>query len=508
MVYKRYSEEERTKWAIDKKNELDHQIDEMVKGFKEFPDKIVELIEFMSKFKRYSARNVMLIKAQNNESSFVASMSDFNEMGYKINKGEKSMKIFIPAKKKMFKDGTKWKYLKEADDKTKTKIRLGDKSIEVKEVLSWVMGSVFDISQTNCPNEDIPKIVGLGYDNIQDAIIVEGLKEFCEFKNIELHEKENLTSITLHGYANYVDESITLNKRLRDSNKVEVLLHEISHILIHKDDKIKETLLKSTAQSEFEADALTHMLLKHYNIDMNETMLEHLDQSYQEYEREQEHIPEEKRKTIVEVLSNIKNIFDYTIEDFDKIMSKHIEMSKEIYDFQQSQYPSYLKVRILTNEQNKDLVPLSTEFNLHEFNELMNTLDDRNENRNQIEYYIVDKNVNKTRMNGTYEIGEGISFIDHLNREIMQMNILSSKDNIMNLNSFFNEIKSEVVKGKIYDCKEEIKSTQNISVRKQKAQEIHQLQNDLNKIEKEKTTDFIPNSKETKIKNKQSELEL
>ena len=257
-----------------------------------------------------------------------------------------------------------------------------------------------------------------------------------------------------------------------------------------------------------QADALTHMLLKHYNIDMNETMLEHLDQSYQEYEREQEHIPEEKRKTIVEVLSNIKNIFDYTIEDFDKIMSKHIEMSKEIYDFQQSQYPSYLKVRILTNEQNKDLVPLSTEFNLHEFNELMNTLDDRNENRNQIEYYIVDKNVNKTRMNGTYEIGEGISFIDHLNREIMQMNILSSKDNIMNLNSFFNEIKSEVVKGKIYDCKEEIKSTQNISVRKQKAQEIHQLQNDLNKIEKEKTTDFIPNSKETKIKNKQSELEL
>lgn len=97
---------------------------------------IKKFLDNIIKFNNYSFNNQVLIWLQNPDAEYVSSFKTFSKMGYKINKGAKGIKIFIPnfynlAKIKI--DDTKYEikpyYLLNEDEK---------KDIEIKTMILYL----------------------------------------------------------------------------------------------------------------------------------------------------------------------------------------------------------------------------------------------------------------------------------------------------------------------------------------------------------------------------------
>ncbi len=67
-------------------------------AFKKFQSEsdIKKFLDNILKFNNYSFNNQILIWLQNPNAEYVSSFKTFSKMGYKINKGTKGIKIFIP----------------------------------------------------------------------------------------------------------------------------------------------------------------------------------------------------------------------------------------------------------------------------------------------------------------------------------------------------------------------------------------------------------------------------
>ena len=102
-----------------------------VENYTQSPEKVVEMLDFMSKFHNYSERNAMLIHMQRPGATAVGSYAKFKKLGYNVNKGEKGIKIFVPSKATVFyrqgKDGKKnLTSLKNATKEEKQQIKEGN----------------------------------------------------------------------------------------------------------------------------------------------------------------------------------------------------------------------------------------------------------------------------------------------------------------------------------------------------------------------------------------------
>ena len=73
-----------------------------IENYTQSPEKVVEMLDFMDKFHNYSSRNAMMIQMQRPGATAVGSFAKFKSMGYKVNKGEKGIKIFVPTKATVF----------------------------------------------------------------------------------------------------------------------------------------------------------------------------------------------------------------------------------------------------------------------------------------------------------------------------------------------------------------------------------------------------------------------
>lgn len=158
----KYDKEKWKKEQSEKKENLRQSLNDISKNFSIDPTTMAEYVAFSSKFYDYSVNNTILIYNQNRLAQFVGSYQYFKEEGYNVNRGEKSMQIFVPVLTTLFIDETgETKQLREATKDEKSKIKKGE--IESIKTISFKLGNVFDISQTNCPIEDYPKLIGVGY---------------------------------------------------------------------------------------------------------------------------------------------------------------------------------------------------------------------------------------------------------------------------------------------------------------------------------------------------------
>jgi hypothetical protein len=64
------------------------------------------VLAFFGKFHRYSWQNALLILSQLPEASLVAGMTRWNELGYQVRKGERSIWIWAPITKKVTNEQT------------------------------------------------------------------------------------------------------------------------------------------------------------------------------------------------------------------------------------------------------------------------------------------------------------------------------------------------------------------------------------------------------------------
>lgn len=326
MAYQRLSIEEKEQ----RKKELMQKVENIIDNFQRSPADLIEYLKFNSKFYQYSKNNNALIYQENKYAQYCGSFKHFKDMGYSVKKGERGIKILVPYISKYFynADTEEWKKVSEATPEQKQKIKNGE--IEIKQYTSFGVGTVFDISQTNCPVEDYPKFFGFGHESQSHRELFNAVKYYAESKGI-LVEIVDLKSITLSGQYMQADNSIELSDKLNDDRLLSVMTHELSHALLHN-SSFTENANKPLMQIEFEADAMSLLLRERLGIsDIEEARQAHLQTSFKQYmEWAEENKLAQHCPTLSEILDNINDVYSNMVEDFDNSISHYFELHPDI----------------------------------------------------------------------------------------------------------------------------------------------------------------------------------
>lgn len=116
-------------------------------GFDADPQKLADFIQFSTRFQQYTTKNQQLIFAQNANAIQVANVHDLLENGIQVKVGEDPIQVFVPN------DG--------------------------KEGPRFVMGSIYDIAQTDLPENDYPEIK-TDKDMVENQNLTAGILEYCQ----------------------------------------------------------------------------------------------------------------------------------------------------------------------------------------------------------------------------------------------------------------------------------------------------------------------------------------
>lgn len=263
----------------EQKKEMQKKVIDLAESFKENPQEFAEYLRFSSQFYNYSVRNSMLIFSQNEGARYCNSFKAFQDMGYSVKRGEHGMKILVPTVKTYLHIGDDLIPLSKATAEQKAAYKLHQ--IPSEQKLYFKVGTVFDIAQTNCPKEDYPKYLDLGYSSEQHAQICNTMKRFCEEKlHCPVHES-NFDSVVLRGYYSPSTNSISLSGMFDDTTKLSILTHEAGHAMLHNHKEMMQAK-RTEAQVEFEADATSVMLQSYFGVEIAESRLRHLSDCYNE----------------------------------------------------------------------------------------------------------------------------------------------------------------------------------------------------------------------------------
>lgn len=294
-------------------------IDKEIMGFKESPENIAEYMKFAARFYLYSVKNQMLIKGQNSNSTFVASYAAWQKKGYQVEKGQSGIKIFVPTQIKICSlpgefNGTK--LYRDLSKSQKEKIDSGIGHVEKKN--SFAIGNVFDISQTNCPPGDYPKIFTPGYDSSEHKEIFDAILDYTKQNNIKVDQvtTQEMQSISVQGYYSPIDNKSVIRSDIKDTAKLYTLIHELGHSEIHNLNR-KDAASKIEAQREFEADGYTVMLLSELGLPITDDTKSHMHNAYTELldhtEKVNQNIADKTGKKDL-VIESMKVILDQFVE--------------------------------------------------------------------------------------------------------------------------------------------------------------------------------------------------
>lgn len=287
------------------------------------PNKILELIEFKSRFYQYSLNNTMLIQQQRPTASFVQSYVAWNKMESSVLKGEKGLKIFVPVKLTFLKnpDLSKWELLSSVKKENPKLFEAYEQGvIESKEVLSFRIGNVFDISQTNFPKEKYPSLYNLGYSSEQHDTIIKGMIDYANFEHGIEVRTEDLQSISLRGLS-YRDKSrVDINSRLESTQYLSTLNHEIGHQLLHRNTDKPRNIV------EFEADVFSIMLDYHMDIDVTDARKEHIVSNYKSILEDSE--LDNSKDIVSDLFDDVFRIYTQEIDRIDHYLEKYVSNNK------------------------------------------------------------------------------------------------------------------------------------------------------------------------------------
>lgn len=245
-------------------------MNESVKQYQRNPADEIELLDSLSRFKDYSINNTLLAKSQYQGALGVASYKDFQKLGYQVEKGEKAIYIFAPQFQKAFIDENNVKKpVKYAKKTEKQAIKTGQLKIS-SNIVGYRRVPVFDITQTNCPAEDYPKLYPNRPENFDFKGTEEDLKAFDQALHQYAKEKNIMISIgktdsAAKGFYVPTINEIVLKDTLTPEAKIKVLLHELAHAEIHnyKEMASKGDDLKILNVIEYQAE-MTAYVVSHY----------------------------------------------------------------------------------------------------------------------------------------------------------------------------------------------------------------------------------------------------
>ena len=298
------------------KEELDKMIRDLAQNYRENPEIIAELTEYASRFHSYSVQNVLRLYAQNPNLTYVASFKKWNEMGYRIKAHEHGLKIIHPVTVTLYCDPAtqEWKQLKYAPKQIKSQIKKGE--IKTKQFTKYVIGRVFDISQTDCPPEDYPKLYFMGYPSEKHAELCDAISKYAEMEWDCKVSIVDLQSISLRGQYYRFDNKIFLSDKLNDTERLSTLTHELGHaitwLVTDKGENYPVPL------REIEADMFSIMVETHFGLPVSDSRKRHLSQEWKNYldtmEKSGSSSEEMQLPTVEEVFSKVHDLYKSNIE--------------------------------------------------------------------------------------------------------------------------------------------------------------------------------------------------
>lgn len=277
--------------------EIKHYVWQKIVEFQENPEDILELVEFIQSFYQYSTRNRALIYVQNPNAIALGSYSFFKKLGYPVRRYEHGIKILAPnIAKTFFNAQGEEKLVKDATPNEKKQIKAGQLKTS-QHVSGFRNISVFDVTQTDLPKEDYPKIFPnahhdyhVGGDFDLNAIS-QGLAAIAKELNLSLVTNDEefwqkYKGGTAKGFFAPNLNSIALNPRNTPTENVETLIHELTHTTLHYHGMEENSILKklnikkheelADYEKELQAELTGYLVAKANGIDTSEDSIRYI----------------------------------------------------------------------------------------------------------------------------------------------------------------------------------------------------------------------------------------
>jgi antirestriction protein ArdC len=186
----------------------------------------------MGKFHNYSFGNILEIARQKPDATRVAGLYAWNQLGRKVKKGERGIRILAPV------TGVRRKKDEESEKDTQTQNQA--------VLVGFRVAYVFDVSQTE--GKDLPEFsgrvsgsAGEYRDRLVDFVIAQG---------IALEFKESIAPALGMSYGG----KIALLPGQSSAEEFSTLVHELAHEMLHKAER-RTTTTKVVKETEAEAVA-------------------------------------------------------------------------------------------------------------------------------------------------------------------------------------------------------------------------------------------------------------
>lgn len=328
MAFKKYTK--KTPQEIEQ--ELDKLLNtslDRIKKYADDPKEMLEYAKFVSKIHNYSTTNLALIDEQFPGARAVASFQNWSKEGFRINKGEKGIEIysFTPYTKFIDKKGNE-KFLKNATPLEKEQIK--NKELQSWKVDSFKKGHVYDISQTNATEKDLPKMFpnkvwDFDIKAEHDIETLEnGINAIARTIGIEIKDMQDgklgELGAARGAFVKYVDgtDEIILNSRNSRTQNLAVGIHELAHAKLHS----RESDPKTRPVKEFQAELTSYIVSYHYGMDTSEKAIPYI----AKWTRNGEEIDPKELRT---VLTEVKDAAASFINEIDNEILQEREFIQE-----------------------------------------------------------------------------------------------------------------------------------------------------------------------------------
>lgn len=313
--YNKKSEEEKRK-EVD---ELIEKANKKIENIFDTPDDIKEYISFMAKFYNYSFRNSILIKQQFPGAIAVGSYGFWKEKGFTVNKGEKGIGILVPKKLSDYfidENGNE-KSIHKANDTEKELINKNE--IEILEgKISYYKGFIFDISQTDANEKDLPKIFP---NKFLDGEIENYDKFFKALKNVadkigtKIIEPKSEIGVA-KGVSYTLTKEVALNPRNKQVQNIKTLIHELTHSKLHRIDNLNEY---TRSEKEYQAEMTAYAVTNYFNIDIEDSSLRYIKSWSENISLD------DKKRLLNDVRETSKEFIEIIEEAFNKELAVEID---------------------------------------------------------------------------------------------------------------------------------------------------------------------------------------
>ncbi|MER6754953.1 ArdC family protein [Micromonospora echinofusca] len=269
------SDKQREQWAAERRAKLADLHERVVAEVGKITDSDQwrRWLQFAAKFHGYSFNNVLLIMAQRPDATWVAGYKRWKtEFGRHVRKGEKGIAILAPVTKRVTDDPQEGPEDRSEPTKQDPQVSAAEQTAQPARVLhTFKPVAVFDISQTEGPDIDVPG--GPAFADVMPQLL-EGQAPAGLYDQLVMLAEERGYTVErgdcrgANGFTDYTNRLIKVRDDVDDAQAVKTMIHELGHVDLHTPSDFGwETTRGCRGEREVEAESVAFLVAERYGLD-------------------------------------------------------------------------------------------------------------------------------------------------------------------------------------------------------------------------------------------------